>query len=1039
MATTSFLGWYSDTGATAAITTTTPYTEIYAKLTFDKADVRAVYIDWDDGTSNKQNEANYQWVQSTEPLSTYIVPHTYTKSGSFKPVVQVVNSDGIVSNYLSNEATNTDVAPHEYRTTVSGMTVTDSAATGILRVENKQVLSGIDNSIFDKYGPRDIYFAVAPVVSQADAVGLLDAPEIEIEAEVVNLNDADAAGTYLGGSIDMKTISFTGSTTLDAGQNVEKINSNSYRIRRITKVTYKSSKISKAQTYTATQNFNKLKLFILTTGNNTLTAGGSSLTPYYPVTYITNGSPVKRADDEKRVVNLDMSQSRAAASNATISNYYYANGKNWFTPVDEWAGTTTLTSVSGGTDAVHAVSYTYQPRPDGLLQKGTTTDASAEYVLAFGASNNLKWYTATDQQPRQDQFIIDDYNRFVPQGHLLRTYVKASSTSGSSLDNYTGIFRVSPALNWVNSGSQVAVGNVSQSITKLYENEGASAPTHTVDITTNATTNTQSGIMDLDAVNKLAYKSRTNADRDANEYLLLLASKKHNKVFFQCTPQAQELMSNASGGTNQIEIGGLYYLHADKKDAIDSNIYWKPLRFQDGTKSTIEYRNTSDDTYTPNSASFSKSGFVEFDEPLDWTAVSFNDIMGLQSGHAGWNTPETSGATPITPTTNPYEWSFTGTCTSVTLGGASGKVVSFTGAIPTDISGAASNIGAYKYLAILQSGSAGAAASVYGQGYWVASGTADGYDGTQTLYLQVGEGAYNGSGFSVYGEFSTSATYVFKIRRVNFYDVLDGASKVWNSTGTGAAAGSWVINNVDATDANGWPNRYGFMSGSNAGAALNTAWGPDSDLYALKLVLKGNKYASGSTAAATGNAAGHPGVELWNILPYDNAASQYIEEIDDTAYSLEKLPITSDVSISRKGTYYQAITRKGKVFIAKTGVGITKINFDSVAMGDEDNMVSNKFDSNGPGTTYGYLRKIRKLQEEGVRVFWDEEQKDGTFVRFWGIITSVAETRGTGGPRAIMNYSFSMTVEEIAIYDGNNTLITDIFPLGGVEDVRSYT
>ena len=108
-------------------------------------------------------------------------------------------------------------------------------------------------------------------------------------------------------------------------------------------------------------------------------------------------------------------------------------------------------------------------------------------------------------------------------------------------------------------------------------------------------------------------------------------------------------------------------------------------------------------------------------------------------------------------------------------------------------------------------------------------------------------------------------------------------------------------------------------------------------------------------------------------------------------------------------------------------------------MGDEDNTISDKFDSNGPGTTYGYLRKIRKLQEEGVRVFWDEEQKDGTFVRFWGIITSVAETSGTGGPRAIMNYSFSMTVEEIAIYDGNNTLITDIFPLGGVEDVRSYT
>ena len=38
-----------------------------ATLTFKDNDVRAVYIDWDDGESNKKEEANYQWVQLTEP------------------------------------------------------------------------------------------------------------------------------------------------------------------------------------------------------------------------------------------------------------------------------------------------------------------------------------------------------------------------------------------------------------------------------------------------------------------------------------------------------------------------------------------------------------------------------------------------------------------------------------------------------------------------------------------------------------------------------------------------------------------------------------------------------------------------------------------------------------------------------------------------------------------------------------------------------------------------------------------------------------
>ena len=37
--------------------------ELTAKFTFLDDDVRAVYIDWDDGTSNLKTQANYQWVE----------------------------------------------------------------------------------------------------------------------------------------------------------------------------------------------------------------------------------------------------------------------------------------------------------------------------------------------------------------------------------------------------------------------------------------------------------------------------------------------------------------------------------------------------------------------------------------------------------------------------------------------------------------------------------------------------------------------------------------------------------------------------------------------------------------------------------------------------------------------------------------------------------------------------------------------------------------------------------------------------------------
>ena len=154
---------------------------------------------------------------------------------------------------------------------------------------------------------------------------------------------------------------------------------------------------------------------------------------------------------------------------------------------------------------------------------------------------------------------------------------------------------------------------------------------------------------------------------------------------------------------------------------------------------------------------------------------------------------------------------------------------------------------------------------------------------------------------------------------------------------------------------------------------------------------------------------------------------------------MNSLSITSDISVGRKGNYYQTITRKGKVFIAKTGIGIEKISFNSVALGDEGDSVSTKFDSHGPSSLYGHLKKVRDLRANGVRIYWDEPQKDGTYVRFWGIITDVSDSRGASGPRSVVNYSFNMTVEEIAIYDGNLNMITDIYPLGGIEDVRAYS
>ena len=93
----------------------------------------------------------------------------------------------------------------------------------------------------------------------------------------------------------------------------------------------------------------------------------------------------------------------------------------------------------------------------------------------------------------------------------------------------------------------------------------------------------------------------------------------------------------------------------------------------------------------------------------------------------------------------------------------------------------------------------------------------------------------------------------------------------------------------------------------------------------------------------------------------------------------------------------------------------------------------------GASTLYGHLHKIRNIQAESVPVYWDEPQKDGTFIRFWGIISNVNETRGTGGPRAVISYTFTLIIKDIALIKNDGILFTDRFPLGGLKYERDYS
>jgi len=1128
------------------------YTEVSGTITFTDDDVRAVYIDWDDGSSNKKGDANYQWYTTTEPVTSVTLAHTYTATGTYNPIVQVINDKGMASKYHRYTAT-TEVSPSVIDTGIAPINIADGTATGLLRTENRSVLSGIDNAIFEKSGSRDLYVAIAPTMpltsleSIASGTGL----EITVKAVVEDYVDDAAGAAGAGGVAVVRDIDVkVPSTTWAAAQGGLKVNDLSFTIKKVVKATLKTCKplLSSSATHTTNNDLNKLKLFLFTTGSST-EAGY-----IYPVTYLSFGCPVKKLADTDRSVLMDFTQSRAKASNTIINEYFFDLGKSWFNPQDIWAveafgsmpyfatasAFTSGTATSGTTKRVY---YTYMPRPDGLLSAATGAIGSEpdRYQQALNLNTTVtgcsSWYIIDDiADDRSDQFLIDDFGRLSPQYHLMRLEANPNSSNNrSTLDGFAGVYRMTPPPNWGASGAgQAYTGGGTPSPTpvpgsaqvmasggsaaKFYQSDPADLLTVFTNTSTSGSYINCSAIGQASGTNRIIRLSGMNIDmvdygtgttagfeyttvsgttRQAHEYYVAINKEKTNKIFFNASPLAKTFtskMGSASG--NSTQILGVYYLKVNNKATFSQTCEWVPLEFEDTTKVEQEYKDTSGEKYITRTASFAKSGYLSFDMPEDWSKISMSGLtggtpVGVSERLAfidltGTNAVDDRYELELGSALAPLQISATG---GVFGAGKHGRFVTITGAhIGSQLSSSgytSDDIGAYKYMAIIISSSASNyirhddvsphfavdfSGNQAGFAFWVASGADNGYDGGDAITLQVGHGNNEGatwtSGnvekynwvaanvraspgygpFMNYGMWNAADDVHLKIRNVGIYDVFDGASKVYVSL-TGAAYNS-SYTAVGAADEKAWDNTYGFEDNVNGIAVeVSGTWGA-TEYYPLKIVLSGTDFSAfahnneyrnrGVLVGAVSPASQSSGVELWNMLPADNAFSQIIKEEDDSAFNLTRLPLTSDVSVGRAGNFYEAITRKGKVIIVQTGISIQNISFSSVALGDESD--ANAFATySTEGTLYDYLHKIRRIEEENVPVFWDEKQKDATYVRFWGIVKSVEETSGTGGPRKVRNFGFTMTVQKVALIDANGKLMADPTPLGGIRDARDYT
>ena len=950
------------------------YTEVSGTFTFNDDDVNWLYVDWDDGIDNSIDNAIYEWQAANTASKSMTLTHTYTKHGSFYPVVRTVNSDGFLSKYFYSGGNVTNLPePNEQIQTITPITITDINPLGDLKVENKQFLSGIDTNIFGE-GPKDVYIQVAPTVASGTSTDLTG-KSLKLEVKCVEAVYNNTSYADLGYERNLITVNKT--FTLDDRNGIQDaIKLTSKKIADILEVKLVTAKLTGNPTDNLVNEFNGLKIFLI---------AQSTDTNWYPITYITNGDPIKSKSNIKRKVKLDFTQSRTSASNAALSYYSYDSGKVFWEPKEQWqaSSSTILTDATEIPTSFYDSSYTYYARPDGL--KGSNYLNTVSNSTAFYSGNSWLYDTSGKTDFVRNQFLINEFNQFYDQYHLARMQTTTDTDKTNAMQTFKAVYRIRPPA--------LSIGD-----SAFYFNE----TTGTQDLTTNAHYNTSAYPVSTSSWADVSFVDSDGNPRDASSYFILGLEEKYGKVFFNNSTFAADFMSNLSSMQGQ-KIEGVYYLKLSNEirgDKFTQKAEWIPLEFEDTTRVEKTYRNTSSETYEDKSTAFAKSGYISYDIPSDWSKTSIQDLTG------GFFNTSGSTEASLNVTTDysiPLE-SLARGASNITNGPF--PTVKYTDAtVGTNLAKYTDEqIGGFKYVFHCSGGGS----STDNKVLWVASSSiAD-----DAIYLVSGNTPAASMPVNMNGF----------LRRVNVYDVFDGVSKTSN---TGA------VPNFVQLPTSGYS--YNFMFGGDAAAAdadLNpdTVSGSFQNVYPLKIVVSGNTFDKDVATTVK------PNQEIWNILPVASSSAQILVQKDNTAYDLTYLPITSNVSVTFAGTYYQAMTKGGTAYIMRTGTPIQTITLSSKAMGDEQS-----FSWSADYSSFGALEKIRDAQAKGIRVFWDEQQKDATWVRYFGFISGVNETHSNKGKRAPRDFNATLIVEEIVLMNADGELISDVTPLGGVSDARNFS
>ncbi len=166
-------------------------------------------------------------------------------------------------------------------------------------------------------------------------------------------------------------------------------------------------------------------------------------------------------------------------------------------------------------------------------------------------------------------------------------------------------------------------------------------------------------------------------------------------------------------------------------------------------------------------------------------------------------------------------------------------------------------------------------------------------------------------------------------------------------------------------------------------------------------------------------------IENFHTTVCDNQHSKIIKIRDPKHISLNsgagKKHITQSVSFSRKGNYYQIKDRLGTSEIRKLGAAGGNVTFGGVELGDGSSASS--------GTKA--RERLVQYQKQGTPVYFDVQHKNGTYTRFFGLVSSISEDMPTAN--MMPKYGINMIVSHIAEFDSDGSWTEDLISIGGEE------